>query len=189
MGELELSATAFGLACVILTVRRSVWAWPVGMVGIGLYAWLFWHAKLYADVVLQGFYTVQFLYGWHQWREKRTVEADLEVRRMKTPVLAAWLLGSVLLGLLWGWALARLTDAALPYPDAVGAILSLSANALLALRYRENWLVWIVADALLLGVYAQKELWPTVGLYTIYLGMAVWGWQDWAKADKRPSAG
>ncbi len=189
MSDLELLAAAFGLACVVLTVRRSVWAWPVGLIGIALYAWLFWHAKLYADVVLQGFYTVQFLYGWHQWREKRTAEADLVVRRLKTAELAAWLSGSILLGLLWGWALSRFTDAALPYPDAVGAILSLSANALLALRYRENWLVWILADTLLLGVYAQKELWATVVLYAIYLGMAVWGWRDWAKADKSASMG
>jgi nicotinamide mononucleotide transporter len=186
---LELSATFFSLACTVLTIQRSQLAWPIGLVGIGQYTLIFWGTRLYADVVLQLFYAGQFMFGWHQWSTQRSDDSELLIRRLDLRSGAVWLISASLLGWVWGWALSRFTDAALPYPDALGAMLSLCANALLTLRYRENWLVWILADAVLMGVYAEKSLWITVGLYGVYLGMAIWGWSDWGRAEKKPISG
>lgn len=175
----EFLAVAFSLVCTVLTVRRSIWCWPVGLIGIGLYAYVYFEQKLYADMGLQAVYTVQFVYGWVVWGKNKTQQSALTVRRLPRWAWMFLVPTVVLTGVAWGALFQKFTDAALPYPDALAAALSLCANALLALRYRENWLFWLVADALLIGIFAYKGLWFSTGLFAVYLGMAVWGWRDW----------
>ncbi len=42
----ELSAALVSAAGVWLTARRSPWCWPVGLVSVIAYAWIFVDAKL-----------------------------------------------------------------------------------------------------------------------------------------------
>ena len=67
MTILELVAVFFGLACVALYVRQNVWSWPVGLVQVCLYVWVFFQARLYSDVLLHLVYVVLQLYGWYVW--------------------------------------------------------------------------------------------------------------------------
>ena len=46
MTPIEWVATAFGLACVILTIRQSIWCWPTGLIQVVLYVFVFFEAKL-----------------------------------------------------------------------------------------------------------------------------------------------
>jgi nicotinamide mononucleotide transporter len=46
----------------------------------------------------------------------------------------------------------------------------------------ENWLYWIVIDAVSIFLYIDRELYQTVGLYSIYLVLAVIGYLAWRKA-------
>ena len=48
-----------------------------------------------------------------------------------------------------------------------------------ALGPLERRLFWIVVDVLAVGVYAVKRLYPTTGLYAVFLVMAVAGWLAW----------
>ena len=58
---------AVTLAAVYLTVRQVIWCWPLGMVSVTLYAWVFYDAKLYADMGLQVLYFALSVYGWWAW--------------------------------------------------------------------------------------------------------------------------
>ena len=185
MSPIEIVATVFGLASVALTIRRSIWCWPAGLVQVVLYVWVFYRAKLYSDVGLHVVYIVLQLYGWHHWlrgrREPGAVGAELPITRLSAAGWAAaagaGAVGSVALGPV----MARYTDAALPYWDAAVVGLSLVAQTLLARKVLENWLFWITVDVLAVGVYATKKLYPTTVLYAVFLVMAVLGWLAWRK--------
>ena len=64
---LEKIAVACGLANIYLTVRQNIWCWPVGVVMVSLYIYIFFHAKLYSDAGLNVFFLVMQFYGWYEW--------------------------------------------------------------------------------------------------------------------------
>ena len=64
---LEKIAVACGLANIYLTVRQNIWCWPVGVVMVSLYIYIFFDAKLYSDAGLNVFFLVMQFYGWYHW--------------------------------------------------------------------------------------------------------------------------
>ena len=44
-----------------------IWCWPTGLVSVTMYAVVFYQAKLYADMGLQGVYLALSVYGWWAW--------------------------------------------------------------------------------------------------------------------------
>lgn len=184
MNLLEIIAVALGIANVGLLVRRSIWNYPFGMAMVALYLVIFWQARLYGEAVLQVFFFVVQGWGWWLWARAGGLAQMVQVEWMGWPsrgVAIALVAGSSL-GI--GWAMARFTDAALPYADATIAGASVVAQVLLALRRVENWALWIAIDVLSVWVYVSRELYLTAGLYVVFLSMAVAGLIAWARAAR-----
>ena len=182
MSPVELAAAALVLANVALLARRSVWNYPVALVGVALYGWVFWRAKLYSDMTLQGFFFVLNLYGWAMWSRARAAEGTVVVLAMSAAQRLAWAVAGAAATLGWAALMDRYTDASLPWWDAAVAVPSVFAQAMLARRWLENWWVWIAVDVLSIGLYAWKELWVTAVLYAFLLGLATWGLLQWRRA-------
>lgn len=183
MSPIEVVASACGLLSVIFTVRRSLWCWPTGLVMVALYIVIFFRAKLYSDMGLQVVYVFLQLYGWWHWATGGpSREVELPVSGLSGATRALWV-GAALGGTaLLGWLTANYTDAALPYPDALIAALSLVAQWLMGRKVWESWVGWIVVDLVAIPVYASKHLYLTAGLYGIFLGLAVAGLVAWRRA-------
>lgn len=185
MSLIEWLATLFGLACVWLYVRQSIWSWPTGLVQVVLFAWVFFHARLYSDFLLHLVYIVLQLYGWyHWWRggggpDWRHV---LPITRLRASEGALWLAVAGAGAVALGWTMRRFTNADLPYPDAAIAVMSLIAQYLIARKVLENWPLWIAVDVLAIAVYAYKGLYVTTGLYVVFLVMANVGWFQWTRS-------
>lgn len=188
MNPLEIIAVALGIANVALLVRRSIWNYPFGMAMVALYLAIFWQARLYGEAVLQVFFFVVQGWGWWLWARAgglaHTVQVEWMGWRARTASLA--LVAASSLGI--GWAMARFTDAALPYADAAIAGASVVAQVLLAMRRVENWALWIAIDVLSVWVYVARELYLTAGLYVVFLGMAIAGLMTWARAAREGEA-
>jgi len=186
----EMAAVLFGIVAVYLTVRENVWCWPTGLVNVGLSILVFWQARLYADMGLQVVYVLLCLYGWYHWLHggaEKGVLAVTRTPRAALPLLAALgLLGAGLLGL----ALARLTDASLPFWDSSTTAFSLVAQFMQTRKWLGNWLVWIAVDLVYLGIYVYKSLYWMTGLYAVFLVLAVLGHFEWSRSTgARPPAG
>ena len=57
---------------------------------------------------------------------------------------------------------------------------ALFRNAL-ARKKLENWLVWILVDAVAAALYFYKGMYPTVVLYIIFAVIALFGYLRWKK--------
>jgi nicotinamide mononucleotide transporter len=167
---------------VWLTVRENVWCWPTGLVNVGLYVLVFAEAKLYADMGLQVVYVGLCLYGWYAWLHGGKDHGALHVTRAPAKTLALLAAAAVAFALALGTLLGRLTDAALPYWDSSTASFSLAAQWLQTRKWIENWAVWIAVDAVYVGMYVVKGLYPTAGLYAVFLALAVAGHLAWRKS-------
>lgn len=185
----EGAAFLFGIVAVYLTVRENVWCWPTGLVNVGLSILVFWQAQLYADMGLQVVYVLLCFYGWYEWLHGGPGRGVLAVTRTPRPALAALaalgLTGAGLLGL----ALARLTDASLPFWDSSTTAFSLLAQYMQTRKWLENWIVWIAVDLVYLGIYTYKALYLMTGLYAVFLVLAVLGHRDWNRSLGASAAG
>jgi nicotinamide mononucleotide transporter len=188
MDPIEVTAALFGVASVYLSARQNVWSWPLGIVNVTLYIFVFYEAKLYADMGLQAVYVVLAAYGWWHWLHGGANRGALRVSRVPTRdivVLAfAFVAGTAALSTL----LARVTDASLPLADSALTAASLVAQYMMTRKYVECWLVWIVADAAYVALFIYKSLWPTAGLYLLFTILAVMGWRQWQASLREQSA-
>lgn len=182
MDPLEIAAVALGVVNVALVVKRSIWNFPVALVMVTLYAIVFWDARLYSDVLLQGFFLAVNLYGWIGWRRAQADLGGVAVETMTPRSRIGWSVGWAVAAVAWGAAMHRFTDAAVPWWDAGNAAASVVAQLLLARRKLENWTVWIMVDVSSVALYATKGLALTAVLYGVFLAMSVWGLVDWRRA-------
>ncbi len=182
MTAVEIIATVCGLICVWLTIRQDIWCWPVGLIQVGLYVGVFYHAKLYSDVILHVIYVGMQVYGWIHWLRGGQRADALPITRLSPAGITACIviLFTATVGI--GWTMSRYTDAALPHWDASIMVLSLIAQFLLARKVLESWLLWIGVDVLAVGVYTVKQLYVTTGLYAVFFCMAVAGWFAWQRS-------
>ena len=181
MNSLEIIAALLGVANVLLVVRRSIWNYPFGIAMVSLFFFVFWDAKLYSDALLQVFFLLIQLYGWWAWSRARQVDHGVAVRLMSGRSRLWWLAGTGLAILLWGWGMARWTDAVAPFADAAIAGMSVSAQILQSLRRIESWLFWIAVDVLAVGLFAWRGLEVTAALYALFLALAIAGLIEWKR--------
>jgi nicotinamide mononucleotide transporter len=188
MHPLEIAAVAISALGVWLTTRRKLSSWPVTLAACALYAAVFYQAKLYSDMLLQGVYAAMSLYGWWHWL--RGVREEGTVRVESLPA-RGWLLGA-LAGVAASYALGHLmahyTDAALPYMDAGLTSFSLVAQWWTTRRYVANWTLWIAVDAIYTGMFLYKGLQLTAGLYAFFIVLAMLGLRSWRAAQAEQAA-
>jgi nicotinamide mononucleotide transporter len=188
MSWLEVLAALFGLANILLIVRRSVWNFPAALVMVSLTGVVLWEAKLYSDAGLQVFFFLVNILGWVLWARNRGAGGAISVDRLGAVGQLLWIALAMAATYGWGLFMALNTDATNPWWDASVAMLSIAAQILMTRRYINNWHWWIVVNIVSIGLYWQKQLYVFTGLYVIFLGMAVWGLIEWRRAETRQRA-
>lgn len=179
---IELFGFITGAACVALLVRQNIWNWPLGITNNLIFIVLFYRTGLYADVGLQGFYIAISLYGWWTWLHGGKDHGALKVSRVRPAtgvLLALVVLGTT--GLL-SWLLRRYTNSTVPVLDSLITALSLIAQFMLTRKWIENWLVWIAANCISVGLLIYKGLYVTSALYLVYQVLCVMGLLEWRRA-------
>ena len=78
---LESIGTLFGVANIILLVRRNIWNYPAGIVSVALLAYVFFHTQLFSDTLLQFFFIVVQLVGWAAWLRHREPDGEVILAR------------------------------------------------------------------------------------------------------------
>lgn len=181
MSYIEIVASAFGLACVWLTVKQNIWCWPTGLIQVLIYILIFYNSHLYSGVLLQIVFVFISIYGWYHWLHGNRENPELKVTKTGNEMLF-WVIVCAAGTFILGYLMANYTKAALPYPDSFIAIASLIAQWLMARKKLESWWFWILVDIVGVGVFFVQKLYLTTGLYAVFLIMAIMGYLEWKKA-------
>ncbi|WP_016778895.1 nicotinamide riboside transporter PnuC [Anaerophaga thermohalophila] len=189
---MEIAGTLLALVYLYLSVRENIWLWATGFLSSFFYMIVFFDEHLYADMGLQVYYLIISIYGWLTWKwgRQRTGRKKMPISKLnaRTGVILLLIGGVVyvvvLLILLKVPSLIDIPASELPFWDAFTTTGGIIATWMLARKFIEHWLIWIVVDLVSSGMYFYKGLEVTVLLYLIYTAVAVIGFLEWNKNMK-----
>lgn len=185
----DAAAAVCGVFCVVLCAagRKSQYYW--GLVNIAAYIVLAWRSRYWGEVMLNAFYYLptQFI-GLRVWARHYNDRDDaVEGLRLKPSSFLLWAAASAAGIFLYRLLLKALGGQA-ALLDSMSTVLSLAANALMVLRYREQWAIWIVVDGVTVIMWIIAGDWLMTVMWSIYLINAVYGWIHWTRLSRGSEA-
>lgn len=201
-GTMDIVGSVAGIAgvlCVVLVAKGSIWNYLFGIVNVSMYAYISYKAALYGDAALNAFYYVpmQFI-GWWQWRKRGAAmsesEADgagvqVKARRFswrQRAVLAVGCAAAVVVG---GFVLRHFGDPQ-PFKDSTTTVLSIVAQALMALAFMEQWVLWIITNVVSVVMWSicvargEAHAAVMVIMWVFYLMNSLNGFRVWLKLSR-----
>jgi nicotinamide mononucleotide transporter len=182
---LEILGFFTGIAGVYLTIKRSPFCWPISALNVMLYGVIFYDAKLYADMGLQGVFLFFSVYGWYAWTKGSDNylpdSSPLQVKQSTIKELSFGILITIPIAVILGYMLKNQTNADFPYIDSMLASLSIFAQILQTRKRLENWYLWILVDTVYILIYVSKELYLSALLYAVFLALAMQGVIEWRR--------
>ncbi len=178
-------AAVCGVFCVVLCAggKKSQYYW--GFVNIAAYIVIALINKYYGEVMLNALYYLptQFVGLWAWGKHYRKKEDQVEGLRMDGKHIAVWSVCSVAGIFVYKLILDALGGNA-TLLDSMSTVVSIVANALMVLRYREQWALWIVVDVVTVVMWIIAGDFLMTAMWAIYLINAVYGWIMWTKMSR-----
>ncbi len=182
-----------GVVYVILASYRSIWCWMFAFISSGLYVYLCIQYQLFIESGLQLFYVAMAVVGWISWKnaepkdsaqvldakDDQSNKASINVWPLWIHVINVFVSGVVAFAL--GWIFDVYTNQANPYMDAFTTVYSLLATFMVTRRILENWVYWIIIDAVSILLYYDRGLYLSVVLYVLFTVLATIGLITWWK--------
>lgn len=179
---MEVLGTIVGVIYLWLEYKASVYLWIASVIMPAIYLFVYYEAGLYADFGINIYYLLVAVYGWMMWRNgKSDTHEELPITNMPKHY---WLRLFIVFALLFvgiARVLINHTDSTVPWADSFTTAMSVVGMWMLARKYLEQWLVWIVVDAVSVGLYVYKDLYFTAALYATYTIIAYLGYLKWKK--------
>ena len=188
-----------GVLCVVLVAKGSIWNYLFGLVNVSLYAYISYKASLYGDAALNALYylPMQFI-GYWQWRRRGAAisESDscgegvqVKARRFNWTQRAVLAVVSAAAVVAVGFILKHFDDPQ-PFKDSATTVLSIIAQALMALAFMEQWALWIITNVISVVMWCvcvargEAHAGVMVIMWVFYLLNSINGLRYWLKISK-----
>ncbi|MBP5689177.1 MAG: nicotinamide mononucleotide transporter [Muribaculaceae bacterium] len=192
---LDITGLVLGLIYLWLEYKANIWLWAVGIIMPIVNSCLLFAKGLYADFGMEFYYVAIAIYGYYCWRwgnKRQNVKDNGQGAKGKelpiTNYTRKHIVASVCTWLvLWGgiyWFLNYHTDSTVPILDSFTTALSAVAMWALARKHLEQWLLWLVVDAVSCVLYIYKGIPFRASLYGFYTVIAIFGYLKWRKMMK-----
>ena len=166
---LDILGFAVGLIYLWLEYKASIWLWLASIIMPAIDMVLYFKAGLYADFGMAIYYCLAAVYGWIVWKYKEKSQAENRCHSERSEEshgithfpLKLILPTTIIFFTIWFaiyWFLSRHTNSTVPVTDAFTTALSIIALWALAKKYAEQWLMWLVVDAICCTLYIYKGI-------------------------------
>ena len=173
---IEWTGLSTGVVYVILSAQNRISCWYFGIVSCACIAYhdFFGGLNLYSDGVLQIFYIIMGIVGLIRWRAVNiSFRANVFIHIYS-------IIGGVVLSVLYGYLMARYSDASFPMIDAFTTVFSIIATVFLVNRQLSAWIYFIVIDLVMTLLYYERGWELYALLYLIFTMVAVYAsWKWW----------
>lgn len=192
-------AAITGVLCVVLVAKGNIWNYLFGLANVSLYAYISYKASLYGDAALNALYylPMQFI-GWWQWRRRgaavSAAEADggavqVKARRFSWNQRILLFIGCSVAVVGVGFILKHFGDPQ-PFKDSTTTVLSIVAQALMALAFMEQWVLWIITNIVSVAMWCvcvsrgEAHAGVMVIMWAFYLMNSINGLRVWMRLSK-----
>ena len=179
---IEIFAFVTGIAYIVLEILQKNAMWVVGILTGAACAYSFAVQRSWGMMGLNLYYIVISVIGLIQWRKDgAAVGEDVIHLRPLPKKTALWsAVGFVLGSLVLIWVFRALGDGVSEL-DAPATVLSVIATWWLTRSYIQQWMLWVVADALTTMLCVVNGQYWMAFLYLAYIASAVYGYCHWKK--------
>ncbi len=186
---IEVIAVATGLLSVWYSKKINVLVFPIGIISVLLYVFIFIKNGLFANAVINFLYFAISVFGWWNWvkdngqqttdnsRQSDSLSVTFLNTRQRILTLA------IVIVLL---VISKIFTADTPtFLDYFTGVLGLGGMLLTALKKVENWVLYLLCDIILIPLCIVNGLYLTVLQYIIYAIIAVMGCISWSEEAKK----
>ena len=186
---IEIIAVATGLLSVWYSKKINVLVFPIGIISVLLYVFIFIKNGLFANAVINFLYFVISVFGWWNWvkdngqqttdnsRQSDSLYVTFLNKRQRVLTLAIVIILLVI---------SKIFTADTPtFLDYFTGVLGLGGMLLTALKKVENWVLYLLCDIILIPLCIVNGLYLTVLQYIIYAIIAVMGCISWSEEAKK----
>ncbi len=175
----EAFAVILAIAYLLLAMRENILCWYCALFSTAIYIHLFWNVSLLMESALNVYYLIMAVFGWYQWKYGGKANSPLKIQslalRTNLLVISAVLVAAGISG----WILSQHSQAAWPYIDSFTTWASVATTYMVARKYLQNWLYWLVIDSISIPLYIDRGLYLTAFLFFIYLFIVMAGYFNW----------
>ena len=174
-----------GILCVVLVSKGKISNYFFGLIFAYTYFYVSWGSNFLGEMntALYVYIPSQFI-GYFMWKQNMQNDNGSEsvVAKALTPKGWAILLVSVVIGTLCFVQALKAAGGSSTELDGLTTIITVAAQLLMILRYREQWLLWIVLNVLSIWLWNGQ---PAMYLmYSAYLLNSLYGYYNWTKLIK-----
>lgn len=186
---LEIFGLLVGLLYLFWEYRADPRFWIASMVMPCISMWLYFSKGIYADFAINIYYLVIAVYGYWNWTRRdpgapKTAKPEVRITRITWRTFGLSVLGTCALWALISWVLINFTDSTIPYADGFTTALSIVAMWLGARKIAEQWIAWLIVDAVTVPIQLSKGLIFYPCLYALYTVIAVFGYLKWLRLSR-----
>ena len=186
MNTFEIIGAAIGLAYIISEYRADRLFWPLSILMSVFYIVIDFSSGIYANGTICCYNLVMSVYGLLVWRGAIQSKQHSERPVSSCPRhLWPWIAGAVvLLTLLLGWLLGLLDESRAPWIDGLSSALSIVAMWMLAQKYWQQWLLWLIVEPLMVYLFLTTGNYASAALYIIFEIVCIMGIIRWRRLTK-----
>jgi nicotinamide mononucleotide transporter len=179
---IDVVAAISGIICVVLCAKgkKSQYIW--GLANVICYVVIALINKYYGEVMLNALYYLpsQFI-GYYLWnKHTNNVTKNVVGKKLNLIQTIGFL---ILCGLtIYGYKLILdLLGGNQTFLDSMSTVISVIANTMMLLRYREQWVLWIIIDIITVIMWILAKDAIMVTMWSVYLINAFYGYIKWSK--------
>lgn len=181
---LEVLAVICSLCYVHFAARQHRACWPFALVSTSLFIYLFWETSLFFNSILNGWYLIMAVYGWFNWKNMEEEHKPVTSWGLINNILL--IVGLTIVSLVCYKAISSMVSEEILLLDLSVSVFSAVITYMLAQKVRENWLYWIVINALTSFLCFQQGLILVGVLHIIYMAYSIKGFVNWGSETEQP---
>ena len=198
MNYLDIVGAAIGLVYVFSEYRASRWFWPSSLLMAAFYAVINFRIGWYANTGICVYNFAMSVYGLLVWRgllntghSTQNAEPQTPKTKEERPITSCparywpWLIAATAaLTVAFRFVLALLGETTMPWLDGLVAALGIVGMWMLARKYWQQWLFWLVSEPLLVYIYLHTGYTASAAMYAVYEVFCIMGIIRWKRLSK-----
>ena len=189
---IEIVAVVTGLLSVWFSKKINVLVFPIGIISVLLYVFIFIKNELYANAVINFIYFLISVFGWWNWRKSTSQRVNETTSQRDDGELKVTFLNgkeNIIVYSLFTITFLSIfifsNSVIATKLDYITSAAGLIAMMLTSLKKVENWIFYLFADIVLIPLCIYNGLYLTSLQYVAYTILAIMGLISWSKEARQ----